>query len=60
MRIRMLTSAAGPFMSLTRGEEYDIDDDEAIRLINANYAEPVREQISEKAVSQKRSEKSKR
>ena len=42
MRIKMLTSIAGQNFSLSPGDEADFSDDEAKRLIQAGYAEPVR------------------
>lgn len=42
MRIRFLTSRSGPFFTAAPGDELDIDDKEAVRLIRAGKAEAVR------------------
>ncbi len=41
MILRMLTSLSGPHYTLQSGDERAFPDDEAIRLINAGFAEPV-------------------
>jgi hypothetical protein len=41
MLVRMTTGLSGPAFSLSRGDERDFPDGEAIRLINAGYAVPV-------------------
>lgn len=41
MKIKMLASFAGAW-SCNRGDEIDRPDDEAIRLIDAGFAQPVR------------------
>lgn len=50
MKIKLLVSRAGANFSQSAGDEIDVDDKEAIRLIDAGQAEPVREQVKEKAV----------
>lgn len=57
MKVEMTTSMAGPSASLQRGKVYDLPVEEAVRLIKANFAIPVRQQGSEKATSQHLSEK---
>jgi len=52
MKIRMLTSIAGAGFSRGPGEEWDTDDKQAIRLINAGYAVPVVEKVVETATLQ--------
>ena len=43
MRVRILTSFAGPCGSHVAGEEVDLNSDLAVELLNAGYAEPVGE-----------------
>ena len=57
MKIKMLTSMSGPSTQRSRGEEVDVDDAEAIRLIESGFAEPVRGSEPEMAVKKRRSEK---
>lgn len=38
MKVKMLTGLGGERFSLTRGDEYDCDDAEAVRLVRAGYA----------------------
>jgi hypothetical protein len=40
MKVKMLTSMAGPEISLNQGDEADFPDDEAKRLIEAGIAVP--------------------
>jgi len=49
MKIRMLVSQVGPETVREPGEEYDISDEEAKRLIEAGLAEPVRARKVERA-----------
>lgn len=57
MKIKLLTSRAGVGFAQSRGEEVDVSDAEAIRMIEAGQAEPVREAPVERAVAQPRREK---
>lgn len=41
MRVRMLTSLAGPDLSLNVGDEHDFEDAEAVRHVEAGHAVPV-------------------
>lgn len=41
MKIRMTQSMAGHGFALSPGDEYDTDNDEAIRLIEAGFATPI-------------------
>jgi hypothetical protein len=42
MKIRMLQNMEGPDTSRLAGGEYDVENAEAIRCIEAGFAEPVR------------------
>lgn len=57
MRVKLLVSRAGPAGVQNRGDEIDVGDDEAVRMISAGQAEPVREARVERAVPKKRAEK---
>ena len=58
MKIKMLVSLAGADYALSPNEETDrFEDAEAIRLIEAGYAEPVGEIEVEQAVKKPRREK---
>ena len=48
MKIKMLVGMAGAGFAWSVGQEVDVDDAEASRLINANYAIPVAEKVIEK------------
>lgn len=50
MKIKMLTSLAGPEYALSRGDEREFEDGEAIRLIEAGYAVPAADAPMERAV----------
>lgn len=41
MKLRLLTSMAGPNVSLNAGDEVDVDDATAKRYIERNIAEPI-------------------
>lgn len=41
MLVKMLVGIAGPFYTLGPGDEFHFPDDEAARLISANFAIPV-------------------
>ena len=41
MRIKMLTSSAGPAGNRSAGQEYDVPDAEGAELCAGHYAEPV-------------------
>lgn len=57
MKIRLLVSRAGPAGAQNRGDEIDVGDAEAIRMIAAGQAEPVREAPVERAVPNRKAEK---
>lgn len=57
MKIRMLTSMSGPDVQRRRGDELEMSTDEAGRLIEAGFAEPVRSEPREKAMSRAPREK---
>lgn len=57
MKIRLLVSRAGPAGVDNRGNEIEVSDAEAIRMIEAGQAEPLRDAPVEKAVRRPRSEK---
>lgn len=58
MKIKMLTSQAGVDFVRNPGDELDVPDAEAIRMIEAGIAEPVRvEAKMEKTVLRARTEK---
>lgn len=38
MKLKMLTGMSGPKINLTRGDEHEFEDAEAIRLVRAGYA----------------------
>lgn len=57
MRIRMLVCQAGVDFVRNVGDEVEVGDAEAMRLIAAAYAEPVRRQVVERAVSPAKAEK---
>jgi hypothetical protein len=48
MKIKMITSVAGPGVYLARGTEYDLSDDRALDLLNAKFATPVAEPARQK------------
>lgn len=50
MKIRLLVSRGGLFGVQNRGDEIDVSDDEAVSMIAAGQAEPVREAKVERAV----------
>lgn len=50
MKIRLLTARAGADFSQHAGDVVEVEDAEAIRMIAAEQAEPVREDPIERAV----------
>lgn len=50
MFVRMLVELSGPSMLLVPGDECEFPDDEAVRLIKAEYAVPVDELQIERTV----------
>lgn len=50
MRVKMLISRSGSDGVLNRGDEADIEDAEAIRMIEAGQCEPVRKARQQRAV----------
>lgn len=57
MKIRLLVARATATGAENRGAEIDVSDAEAVRLIEAGQAEPVRAVQPERAVPRKRTEK---
>lgn len=57
MKIKLLTARATATGAENRGDVIDVQDAEAIRMIEAGQAEPVRSAGPEKAVSRARREK---
>jgi hypothetical protein len=57
MTVRLLVSLSGANGSFNAGDEYECGADEAGRLIEAGYAEPVREVKAERAVKAPKVEK---
>ena len=57
MKIRLLVSRAGAGFVQNRGDEIDVQDAEAIRMIEAGQAEPVRAPVVERAVRAPKAEK---
>jgi hypothetical protein len=58
MKIKMLTSIAGPDFALSPNEETErFSDDEVKRLIEAGFAAPVSEQRIERAVKKPAAER---
>lgn len=57
MLIRMLVGLSGPSYSLAPGDEREFPDDEAMRLIEANFAVPAAHHEPEKAVKKPAREK---
>jgi len=42
MRVRMVVGLSGPAINLIPGDEADFPEDEALRLVQAGFAEPVK------------------
>jgi hypothetical protein len=57
MKIKLLTSRAGADGAFAAGDEIEVSDAEAARMIEAGQALPVREQRVEKATRKPRAEK---
>lgn len=57
MKIRMLTSMSGPTVQRNHGDEVEIPDGEAVRLIEAGFAAPVRSEQRQTATQQAMTEK---
>lgn len=57
MKIMLLVSRAGPAEANNRGDVIDVDQDEAIRMIEAGQAEAVREAPAETATPKGKAEK---
>lgn len=49
MKVRLLTSLAGAYGAYSSGDEYECSADEAGRLIERGFAEPIREAPRETA-----------
>lgn len=58
MKIKLLVSRAGPAGVQNRGDVVDVSDSDAVSMIEAGQAEPVRgEKTPEKAVKRSKAEK---
>lgn len=57
MKIKLIVSRAGVGFVQNRGDEIEVADAEAIRMIEAGQAEPVREVMVERAVPNVKREK---
>lgn len=57
MRIRLLVSRAGPAGAQDRGAEIEVSDADAIRMIAAGQAEPLRKAPVERAAKRAPAEK---
>lgn len=57
MKIKLLVSRAGPMGAQNAGDEIEVADAEAVRMIEAGQAEAVRSVAPEKAVSKRKAEK---
>jgi len=57
MKIKLLVSRAGAMGTQDRGQEIDVSDAEAIRMIEAGQAEPVRARKVERTVKQPKGER---
>lgn len=51
MKIRMTQHLSGPTVTYATGDEYDLPQDEAVRLLSAGFAVPVAEPVVERAVA---------
>ncbi len=60
MKIKLLVPRATAKGAENRGDVIDVENAEAVRMIDAGQAEPVRAASPEKAVSRTRSEKAKK
>lgn len=57
MKVRLLVSLSGVHGAFAPGEEYECGADEAGRLVEAGFAEYIREAKVERAVSKPKAEK---
>ena len=57
MLVRMLVGISGPLYTLAPGDEFHFPDDEAARLIAANFAVPVAHPVIEAAILSPAAEK---
>ena len=57
MKVTMLTSIAGPDISLAPGDVHDFPEHEAINFIQAGFAAPFVEEVIERAVKKPSFEK---
>ena len=57
MKVKLLVSRATATGAENRGDVIEVDDAEAVRMIEAEQAEPVRSAGTEKAVSKPKAEK---
>ncbi len=52
MRVRMITTMAGPEVSALAGQEVELDNETAVPLIKGGYAQPVKAAIETAAIKQ--------
>ena len=52
MRVRMITTMAGPDVSALAGQEVELDNETAVPLIKGGYAQPVKAPIETAAIEQ--------
>jgi len=57
MKVRLLVSRSGADGAFSAGDEIDVGDAEAVRMIEAGQCEPVRSATVERAVSRAKPEK---
>lgn len=57
MKLKLLVSRSGPDGAQNAGDEIDVPDDEAGRMIEAGQAVPVRKAVAEKATKRIKAEK---
>lgn len=57
MKLKLLVSRCGPLGAQNAGDEIEVDEAEAVRMIEAGQAVAVRTAPPEKAVRRRRSEK---
>lgn len=60
MKVKLLTARAGAMGSQNRGDEIEVTDAEAIRMIDAGQAEAVRSVTPERAAKRTKAEKAAR
>jgi hypothetical protein len=54
MKVRFLMTVAGNDFMYTKGQEVDLESAEAVRYLNANYAEAMEEKETKKRTTRKK------